>query len=137
MRLRRRARARRPRRSTASSPSTRARRGRVRSPLVPLPQTGGRRLPRGPPPRPAGLGAPAEYAPFGGRRLGLRNAGFERRRERLTHRLELDPREHVLEEAANDQPLGLASGEATRHQIEELVAVDAPDRRAVRAADVV
>src|SRR3954466_1413539 len=127
MHSRRRARAGRRPRCTASSRWTRARRGRVRSPLVPLPQLGGRRLPIGPPPRPAGLGAPAEYAPFGGRRLGLRDAGFERVRERLAPRLELDPREPVLEEAADDQPLGLASREAARHQVEKLLAIDAPD----------
>jgi hypothetical protein len=32
-------------------------------------------------------------------RLSLRDAGFERRAERLAHRLEFDPVEHVLEEA--------------------------------------
>ena len=49
------------------------------------------------------------------RALRLRNARFELRAERLAHRLELDPVEHVLEEAAHDQPLGLgrARGRAT------------------------
>src|SRR5581483_4490254 len=68
---------------------------------------------------------------------GLRDARFECGAERLAHRVELDPVEHVLEEAAHDQPLGLGAREPARHQVEELVAVDAPERRAVGAADVV
>ena len=39
---------------------------------------------------------------------GLRDARLERGAERLADRLELDPVEDVLEEAAHDQPLGLA-----------------------------
>ena len=39
----------------------------------------------------------------------LRCAGFERGAERLAHRVELDPVEHVGEEAAHDQALGLAA----------------------------
>src|SRR4051794_28673449 len=69
--------------------------------------------------------------------LGLRDAGFERGAERLPHRLELDPVEHVLEEAANDQALRLRPGKAPCHQVEELVAVDLPESRAVGTADVV
>ena len=51
--------------------------------------------------------------------------------------VELDAVEHVLEEAAHDQPLRVAAREAAGHRVEELVAVDLADRRAVRAADVV
>ena len=65
------------------------------------------------------------------------NARLERSRERLAHRLELDPVEHVLEEAAHDQPLRLGAGEAARHEVEELLAVDLAERRAMGAADVV
>ena len=43
--------------------------------------------------------------------LRLRNARFERRSERLAHRLELDAVEDVLEEAAHDQPLRLGARE--------------------------
>jgi hypothetical protein len=42
-----------------------------------------------------------------------------------------------LEEAAHDQPLGLAAREPACHQVEELVAIDAAHGRAVRAAHVV
>ena len=43
-------------------------------------------------------------------RLALRDPRLERIGERLADRLELDPVEHVLEEAADDQPLGLRRG---------------------------
>src|SRR5690349_4584442 len=38
-------------------------------------------------------------------RSGLGDACFERGGDRVAYRLELDPVEHVLEEAADDQPL--------------------------------
>ena len=69
--------------------------------------------------------------------LDLRDPGLERGAERLAHRLELDPVEHVLEEAAHDQPLGLGARQPARHQVEELLPVDLAERRAVGAADVV
>src|SRR5262245_55005901 len=62
---------------------------------------------------------------------------LERGPERLAHRLELDPVEHVLEEAAHDQPLGLGPRQPARHQVEELLAVDLAERGAVGAAHVV
>ena len=64
-------------------------------------------------------------------------SGLQRRRERLADRLELDPVEHVLEEAADDQALRFRPGEAARHEVEELLAVDLTEGGAVRAADVV
>src|SRR5260221_10340952 len=67
----------------------------------------------------------------------LRNTRFERVRERLAHRLELDPVEHVLEEATHDQPLGLRARQTARHQVEELLAIDLAQGRAVGAAHVV
>src|SRR5947208_15478960 len=70
-------------------------------------------------------------------RLFVRDAGFERGRDGLAHRLELDAVEHVLEEAADDEALGLAPRQAPGHQVEELLAVDPADGRPVRAADVV
>ena len=70
-------------------------------------------------------------------RLPLRDAGLERFAERFPHRLELDSVEHVLEEAAQDEALRVRLREAARHRVEELVAVDLADRRAVCAADVV
>jgi hypothetical protein len=45
----------------------------------------------------------------GAGRLRLRNPRLEGVAERLAHRLELDPVEHVGEEAADDQPLGFAT----------------------------
>ena len=45
-------------------------------------------------------------------RLALRDAGLERGAERVAHRLELDAVEHVLEEAAHDQALGLLPARA-------------------------
>ena len=69
--------------------------------------------------------------------LALRDAGLERGGERLANGLELDAVQDVLEEAAHDQPLRVSAGEAARHRVEELFAVDAADRRAVGAADVV
>ena len=69
--------------------------------------------------------------------LALRDPRFERGAERFADRLELDPVEHVLEEAAHDQPLRLGPREAAAHAVEELLAVDLAERRAVRAADVV
>src|SRR5262245_42550086 len=69
--------------------------------------------------------------------LGFGDPRFERGPQRLAHRCELDPVEHVLEEPAHDQPLRLRASEAARHQVEELFAVDLAERRAVRAADVV
>ena len=57
---------------------------------------------------------------------------LERGAERLAHGLELDPVEHVLEEAAHDQPLGLGAREAARHQVEEL-ARGRPGRASRRA----
>jgi hypothetical protein len=41
--------------------------------------------------------------------LALRNAGFERGRERFADCLELDPVQDVLEEATHDQPLRLTA----------------------------
>src|SRR6187455_3719613 len=67
----------------------------------------------------------------------FRNAGFERGLERVANRLELDPVEDLLVEAAHDQALGLATGETAGHAVEELVAIDLADRRAVRATNVV
>src|SRR5579884_3524818 len=69
--------------------------------------------------------------------LDLRDPGFERGRDRLADRLELDAVEHVLEEAADDQALRFRPREPAGHQVEELLAIDAADRRAVRAAHVV
>ena len=76
-------------------------------------------------------------APNGSESLSAAGCGLRARRQRLAHRLELDPVEHVLEEAADDQPLGLGAREAAGHRVEELLAVDLAERRAVRAADVV
>src|SRR5204862_4704153 len=67
----------------------------------------------------------------------LRDARLEGGAERLAHRLQLDAVEHVLEEAAHDQPLRFGARETARHQVEELLAVDLAERRAVRAAHVV
>src|SRR5262249_2700622 len=67
----------------------------------------------------------------------LGDASFERGAECLAHGLELDAVEHVLEEAAHDQPLGLRARKPARDQVEELIAVDAAERRPVGAADVV
>src|SRR4051812_11510873 len=64
-------------------------------------------------------------------------AGFERGLERVADRLELDPVEDLLVEAAHDQPLGLTPREPAGHAVEELVAVDLADRRPVRAAHVI
>src|SRR5712691_8945415 len=69
--------------------------------------------------------------------LDLRDAGLERGRDGLAHGLELDAVEHVLEEAAHDHALGLGARQPARHQVEELLAVDAAYGRAVCAADVV
>src|SRR5262245_46764437 len=69
--------------------------------------------------------------------LSLGDSRFQGLGERLADRLEVDPVEDVLEEAAHDQPLGLAAREPSGHQIEELLAVDLPEGRAVGAADVV
>src|SRR6185503_16726346 len=71
------------------------------------------------------------------RRLGPRDAGFEGGPEGVAHRLELDPVEHVLEEAPHDQPLRVRAREPARHQVEELLAVDLRERRPVGAAHVV
>src|SRR5204862_7289959 len=68
-------------------------------------------------------------------RLG--NPRLERAGDRLADRLELDPVEYVLEEAAHDQALGLGPRQAAGHQVEELLAVDAADGGAVSAAHVV
>ena len=54
----------------------------------------------------------------------MRDARLEGAGERFADRLEVDPVEHVLEEPAHDQPLGLGAGEAPRHQVEELLPVD-------------
>ena len=75
--------------------------------------------------------------PGGGAASGLWNAGLERCAECRANRLELDPVEHVLEEAPHDQPLGLRPREPTRHQVEELLSVDLAERCSVRAPDVV
>src|SRR5207244_1260703 len=55
--------------------------------------------------------------------LGLRDAGLERAGDGLTDRLQLDPVEHVLEEAPHDEPLRLGPWQAARHQVEELLPV--------------
>src|SRR5919109_1132979 len=62
---------------------------------------------------------------------------LERLRQRLADRLELHPREDVLEETADDQPLGFGARETARHQVEELLTVDTADGRTMRATDVV
>src|SRR6185503_17470715 len=67
----------------------------------------------------------------------FRDAGFESGLQRVAHRLELDTVEDLLVEAAHDQALGLAAGKAAGHAVEELVAVDLADGRAVGAANVV
>ena len=67
----------------------------------------------------------------------LRDACFECLAERLAHGLELDPVEHVLEEAAHDEPLRLLARETACHCVEELLAVDLAQCRPVRAAHVV
>src|SRR3954469_18133327 len=66
-----------------------------------------------------------------------RDTCFQRVGERFPDRFELDPVEDVLEEAADDQPLGFALRESARHQVEKLLAVDLAERRAVGAAHVV
>src|SRR4029450_8260686 len=63
----------------------------------------------------------------------LGDAGFERRLQRLAHRLELDAVEDLLVEAAHDQALGLAAGETAGHAVEELVAINMAARRCMRA----
>src|SRR5581483_9928044 len=73
--------------------------------------------------------------PEGALRLGY--SRFERGAEGFAHRLQLDAVEHVLEEAAHDQPLRLGARQAARHQVEDLFAIDAAERGAVRAAHVV
>src|ERR1044072_6678387 len=65
------------------------------------------------------------------------NAGFEGALEGVPHRLELDAVEDLLVEAAHDEALGLPTRKPARHAVEELVAIDLADRRAVRAAHVV
>ena len=55
---------------------------------------------------------------------------LERAGDGLAHRLELDPVEHVLEEAAHDQALGLGAREAAGHQVEELLALFPPEANA-------
>src|SRR5579864_7817164 len=67
----------------------------------------------------------------------LWNPRLQRLRQRFPDRRQLDPVEDVLEEAADDQPLGVLTGQAAGHGVEELVAVDLGKRRAVRAAHVV
>src|SRR4051794_20578981 len=67
--------------------------------------------------------------------LRLRDAGFERGAEGFAHGLQLDAVQDVLEEAADDQALRFLTREATRHQVEELLAVDLAERGAVRTAD--
>ena len=64
--------------------------------------------------------------------LGLGDPGFECGSQRVAHGLELDPVEHVLEEATHDQALSLGAREAAGHQVEELLAIDLAERRAVR-----
>src|SRR5262249_20564871 len=71
------------------------------------------------------------------RTLRLRDAGFEGLGQGVAHGRELDAVEDVLEEAADDQPLGVRTREATRHGVEQLVAIDLGERRAVGAAHVV
>src|SRR5258706_498369 len=69
--------------------------------------------------------------------LRLRDPRLERGRDGFAHGLELDAVEHVLEEAAHDHALCFRTREAAGHEIEELLAVDAAHRGAVRAAHVV
>src|SRR5581483_7942828 len=89
-------------------------------------------------PQRAGQRGPAAQLPVSlGALTALRDAGLERRTKRLAHGLELDAVEHVLEEAAHDQPLRLGPREAAGHEVEELLPVDLAERRPVRAADVV
>ena len=64
--------------------------------------------------------------------LALRDPCLERGTESLAHRLEFDPIEHVLEEAAHDQTLGLGAREAAGHQVEKLLAIDLAERLIVR-----
>src|SRR5947199_10767456 len=72
-----------------------------------------------------------------GVRSGLGNPRLEGCGKRLAHGFELDPVEDVLEEAANDQPLGVGAREPSRHGVEELLAVDPAHGGTVRATDVV
>src|SRR2546421_6124394 len=78
---------------------------------------------------------PGNYAEA--KKSALGDTGFERGRKGLTHRLELDAVENVLEEAAHDQAFRLPAGETSGHGVEELVAIDPAHRGSVRAADVV
>src|SRR5438093_6295006 len=58
----------------------------------------------------------------------------------LDHRarlLERDAVEHLAEEALHEHPPRRSRGDSARLQIEQVVRVDRPDRRAVRTADVV
>src|SRR5439155_3037762 len=61
----------------------------------------------------------------------------ERGCEGVADRLQIDTVEDVLEEAAHDQPLSLRARETARHEVEELLAIDLPERRPVGTADVV
>src|SRR5215470_7992572 len=53
------------------------------------------------------------------RTLGVRDAGFQGLGQGLAHRRQLDAVEDVLEEAADDQPLGVRPRETAGHRIEE------------------
>src|SRR5438132_8567191 len=67
----------------------------------------------------------------------LANPRLQLRLHELARMLERDSIQHVAEESLDEHPLGGGFGDAARAEVEEMLWIDGPDGRSVRAANVV